>query len=381
LAVLEALNRRSLRNFFVLRRDEHSALTLYLTIQPCSQIGSTVADRVARFLPLSDTFENLSGSPTLARLLTIAVFIVLILLIWFAVQLVRGPSAAHTGCERPHQSDYAAFSIRSRTCVRYAGPVGTWHDPDVGRPIAEPLPRPRPLRSLLWPTTHTSLLTCVQSGRRSLTASRPRILPRSSLSWSTTGRGSALDATSAWAAGQSSGGNIVLRLAGERPDLLRGITAHEPPLFSLVAGDPAVAPMLEGFGQTSAAVGERIASGDHAGAAEKFVEETLGQGMWDQLPPEDRQAMIENAPTFLDEANDPDQVAFQLEWISGFPRPVLLTQGDQSPPLFPPVITKIVEALPSAEVSTFTGVGHIPHVEDPEAYVEAITAFAHKHTT
>jgi hypothetical protein len=38
-------------------------------------------------------------------------------------------------------SDYAAFSIRFRTYVRYAGPVGTWHDPDSGRPIAAPLER------------------------------------------------------------------------------------------------------------------------------------------------------------------------------------------------------------------------------------------------
>jgi hypothetical protein len=38
-------------------------------------------------------------------------------------------------------SNYAAFPIPSRTCVRYAGPVGTWHDLDVGRPIAAPLER------------------------------------------------------------------------------------------------------------------------------------------------------------------------------------------------------------------------------------------------
>jgi hypothetical protein len=38
-------------------------------------------------------------------------------------------------------SDYAALLIHSRTCVRYAGLVGTWHDPDVGRPIAAPLER------------------------------------------------------------------------------------------------------------------------------------------------------------------------------------------------------------------------------------------------
>jgi hypothetical protein len=33
-------------------------------------------------------------------------------------------------------SDYAAFPIHTRTFVRYAGPAGTWHDLDVGRPIA-----------------------------------------------------------------------------------------------------------------------------------------------------------------------------------------------------------------------------------------------------
>ena len=48
--------------------------------------------------------------------------------------------------------------------------------------------------------------------------------------------------------------------------------------------------------------------------------------------------MIENAPTFLDEANDPEQLAFDLEWISGFSKPVLLTLGDQSPPTFAPVV-------------------------------------------
>jgi len=36
---------------------------------------------------------------------------------------------------------YAALPINPRTCVRYAGPVGTWHDPDLGRPIAAPLER------------------------------------------------------------------------------------------------------------------------------------------------------------------------------------------------------------------------------------------------
>ena len=176
----------------------------------------------------------------------------------------------------------------------------------------------------------------------------------------------------AWVAGQSFGGSITLRLAGERPDLLRGIAAHEPPLFSLVADDPAVGSAVEGFAQLNAAVAARIASGDHAGAAEQFFEEVLG---WTEIPPEIKQMAIEAAPTYLDEANDPELVAFDLEWTRGFPHPVLLTQGDQSPPLFPSVIAKLTEALPAPEVRTLAGAGHFIQAEQPGNYAEAIESF------
>ena len=184
----------------------------------------------------------------------------------------------------------------------------------------------------------------------------------------------------AWLAGQSFGGSITLRLAGERPDLLRGITAHEPPPFSLAATDPTVAPIIEEATQTDAAVAERIASGDHAGAAEQFAE-ALGPGTWTRFALEIRQTMIENAPAFRDDADDPDFYAFDLEWVTQFPPPALLTLGDQSPPEFAPVITKRAAALPFVEVRTLTGVAHVPHMEDPGAYVEAVAALVHRHTT
>jgi len=180
-----------------------------------------------------------------------------------------------------------------------------------------------------------------------------------------------------WVAGQSFGGSITLRLAAERPDLLRGIIAHEPPLFSLVADDPSVAPMLKGFAQLIAAVTERIASGDHAGAAEQFIEEGLGEGLWAKLPPWFRHMMSEHATTYLDETNDPEVLAFDLERIRGFTRPALLTLGDQTAPVFPPVITKLDEAMPSAEVNRFRGAGHPIMVERPKDFAQAITNFIH----
>ena len=183
----------------------------------------------------------------------------------------------------------------------------------------------------------------------------------------------------AWVLGNSFGGSITLRLAGERPDLVRGILVHEPPLFSLVPTDDDAAPSVEEDMRNDAAA-ERIAAGDHAGAAEQFAE-AVSPGMWLESPTEIRQTMTENAPGFLADWSDPDFYALDLERASRFPQPVLLTHGDQSPPVFAPVITRLGAALPSAEVQTLPGVGHVPHMEDPEGYVEAVAGFVRRHTT
>jgi pimeloyl-ACP methyl ester carboxylesterase len=184
----------------------------------------------------------------------------------------------------------------------------------------------------------------------------------------------------AWVVGNSFGAAIALRLACEHAELFRGLIGHEPPLFSLLGNDPGLAPLFSDVQRKIRAVVERIASGDHTGATEQFVETVaLGPGTWATIPPDIQQAMIENAPTFLDEANDPEQLAFELEWMSGFLKPALLTRGDQSPPTFAPVVARLSQALPHAEIVTLPGAGHVPHETHPDAYVEAIIKFTLKH--
>jgi len=189
-----------------------------------------------------------------------------------------------------------------------------------------------------------------------------------------------LDLAPAWIVGNSFGAVITLRLAGERPDLFRGLIVHEPPLFPLLGDDPALAPLLQEVGRRVGAVVARIASGDHAGAAEEFVDTVaLGPGSWAQIAPALRRVLIENAPTFLDEVNDSESLRFDLDWIKGFTKPALLTQGAHSPPAFAPVIAKLATALPHADVFTFTDAGHLPHATTPDAYVESIVAFTRTH--
>jgi pimeloyl-ACP methyl ester carboxylesterase len=190
-----------------------------------------------------------------------------------------------------------------------------------------------------------------------------------------------VDLVPAWVVANSFGASISLRLASEHPGLFRGLIAHEPPLFSLLGNDPGLAPLFSDVQRKIRAVVERIASGDHTGATEQFVETVaLGPGTWATIPPDIQQAMIENAPTFLDEANDPEALAFELEWMSSFSKPTLLTLGDQSPPTFAPVVTRLLGALPHAEILTLRGAGHVPHTTHPDAYVEAIIQFANKHS-
>ena len=82
-----------------------------------------------------------------------------------------------------------------------------------------------------------------------------------------------LDLAPAHVVTNSYGGNIALRLATRRPEIFRSLSCHEPPLWSLLEGDPEGQEILQHGARSLDAVGRRIAAGDHEGAARQFVEE------------------------------------------------------------------------------------------------------------
>lgn len=181
----------------------------------------------------------------------------------------------------------------------------------------------------------------------------------------------------AWVVGNSSGALITLQLAAARPDVLRGIIVHEPPLWSLLEKGSPEATALAGI-ETGpiAEVLSRIAGGDRAGAAEQFVDAVaLGPGSWARMPEDLRNTMTENAPTFLDEENDPESRTIDEAALARYHRPALITSGAQSPPIFAPVLSRLAELLPQAKNFVYRGAGHIPHVTHPEAYVREVVAF------
>jgi pimeloyl-ACP methyl ester carboxylesterase len=186
----------------------------------------------------------------------------------------------------------------------------------------------------------------------------------------------ALELEPAHVVANSFGGLIALNAAARRHDLFQRASLHEPPGFLLLVDDPDAAPVLQQQGESLGGVVAKLSEGEHEPAARQFVDEVaLGPGVWDQLPPETREMFIRNAPTFLDETQEPTALSVDLDAISSFEQPVLLTRGDQSPPLFAKVIERLENALPKAHTEVIPGAGHVPQFTHPQEYADVISEF------
>jgi pimeloyl-ACP methyl ester carboxylesterase len=178
----------------------------------------------------------------------------------------------------------------------------------------------------------------------------------------------ARDAAPAWVVGNSVGAVIALRLVAVRPDLARGVIVHEPPLRGVVP--------LNGGDEPLRTVLELIRTGDHAGAAQRFVEDVaLGPGAWAQLPEQVRATMAENAPTFLDEELAPDSRDVDEEALARYSGSVLVSYGGRSPRIFQPVAPHLAQLLPQARRLEYADAGHVPQMTHPEAFVSEVRAF------
>ena len=165
--------------------------------------------------------------------------------------------------------------------------------------------------------------------------------------------------------GTSFGASIALGLAARRPELVRSVIAHEPPLAALVPG--LAEPVQAGI----QGVLELVACGQHEAAARQFVEEVaLGPGAWERLPAPLQATMTRSAVAFA--AEQEDAAWASLDSPGAIECPVLLTQGDQSPPWFAPIVDALAQAIPGAERHTYPGAGHAPHISHPDDHVARV---------
>ena len=175
-------------------------------------------------------------------------------------------------------------------------------------------------------------------------------------------------------AGASWGGSIALRLAADRPDLLRSVTVHEPPLFDLLDGETPDLPELRARLATVAA---RLEAGDLEGAARLYFDQVAETpGGWVGLDQGRRSTLLANALTYLDQYRDPDALGIEIDDLAAFGGPALVTHGDRKPALFKRMVEIVVAAMPGARSKAIPGAAHDPQVTHPGCYAHVIEEFA-----
>jgi pimeloyl-ACP methyl ester carboxylesterase len=185
-----------------------------------------------------------------------------------------------------------------------------------------------------------------------------------------------LELNPAHVAGASLGGSITLRLAAARPELLRSVTVHEPPLFDLLRAEEPNMPELTELRRRLATVAERLESGDLEGGARLYFDRVAETpGGWDGLEQWHRDLLLSNAPTYLDQCRDPDALGIETEDLAAFGGPALLTHGNRRPPLFKRIVEMVVAVIPGARSEAIPGAVHDPQVTHPGPYAKLIEGF------
>jgi pimeloyl-ACP methyl ester carboxylesterase len=190
----------------------------------------------------------------------------------------------------------------------------------------------------------------------------------------------ALGAGPAHVVGNSFGGTVALTFAALRPDLLRTLAVHEPPLFGLVRDDPVAAPVWDEVARRTAAIFERFECGDDEGGARLFVDTiAFRPGTWDQEFRRGlRRMFVRNAATFVDEYRSPDFFDLDGEALGQLDAPVLITTGSESGIYFHRMAENLERLIPTARRLELEGAGHVPHRDQPERYAGLLAELARR---
>ncbi|MBX6342268.1 MAG: alpha/beta hydrolase [Thermomicrobiaceae bacterium] len=183
--------------------------------------------------------------------------------------------------------------------------------------------------------------------------------------------------------GSSYGALTALALAVERPAVIRSLVLGEPPLLPWLTRLPGGQAVVEAFMATAfEPARQAFARGEAETGVRLFLDGGVGPGTFDQMPPEIRQALLDNAAEMRAEtATPPEQYfpALSPEDVGRLRAPTLLVQGEVSPPMFGLITDELARALPKAERVTIPAASHAMHVQDPRSYNAAVLAFLAAH--
>lgn len=171
-------------------------------------------------------------------------------------------------------------------------------------------------------------------------------------------------------------GAVALRLAVDRPELVRSLVLHEPPFVGLLEDDPATAPEAERLLTGTDAIRALVREGRKEDAAREIVNAfSVEPGAWDRLRPEARTGLLRHVDRWAEELADPEATKPDRTVLSELLLPVLLTTGERSPPFLHRTVARLAESLRNVTICTLPGVGHSPHLTSPDQFIALLHGF------
>jgi pimeloyl-ACP methyl ester carboxylesterase len=174
----------------------------------------------------------------------------------------------------------------------------------------------------------------------------------------------------------SYGGAVALRLAIDRPEMVRSLAIHEPPFLGLLASDPASATEGEALIAEARELQRLVRIGQPELAAQKFMDVFSPQpGTWKRLPLAVQRSFLQGADVWAEEFDDPEAFLPDRAACRELMIPTLLTDGSESPPFVHRITRDLGELLRNSQVLEIPDVGHVPHLVRPHQYVGLLASF------
>jgi pimeloyl-ACP methyl ester carboxylesterase len=172
--------------------------------------------------------------------------------------------------------------------------------------------------------------------------------------------------------GHSFGATVALRLALDHPTRVASLTLIEPVLFAAARGLPG----WQAHRAAMAALDRYFDAGDAEGATRLFLSDWGGSVPLDAMPAAQRAYMVariwvvpESAPALEEDK------AGLLPRLGALACPVLLVEGDRSPPVIAEIQTALASAIPQAGRAIIAAAGHMAPITHPAEVASAIAAF------
>jgi len=174
----------------------------------------------------------------------------------------------------------------------------------------------------------------------------------------------------------SYGGAVALRLAFERPEMVRSLLLHEPPFVGLLEEDPATAPEAERLWAATSAIQSLVRAGQPEAAAREIVNAfSVEEGAWERLRPPVQRDLLRHVDRWAEELADPEATRADRALLADLLIPVLLTTGERSPPFVQRITARLADCLRNGTLRVLPGVGHVPHLSDPDQFIALVHGF------